>query len=118
MFEDPTLLSSSCVSSLSASWENMHSSLLTQFPVVWNSLQGNSRKIGVKEKHSQRRWTHLNSKINTNSSHFQLGAWNFTRHGKRCTSIYACTYKESLCVVTSEGYHACKDSGRLGHKIQ
>lgn len=26
--------------------------------------------------------------------------------------------RESLCVVTSEGYHACKDSGRLGHKIQ
>lgn len=96
MFEDPTLLSSSCVSSLSASWENMHSSLLTQFPVVWNSLQGNSRKRGVKEKHSQRRWTHLNSKINTNSSHFQLGAWNFTRHGKRCTSIYASLFVWSL----------------------
>lgn len=30
----------------------MHSSLLTQFPVVWNSLQGNSRSVGIKEKHS------------------------------------------------------------------
>lgn len=36
------LLSRSCVSSLRESCENMHSSPLTQFPVVWNSLQGNS----------------------------------------------------------------------------
>lgn len=43
-----TLLSSSLVSSLRLSWENMHSLLLTQLPVVWNSLQGNSRGVSVK----------------------------------------------------------------------
>lgn len=39
----PTLSRSSCVSSVSGSWENMQSSALMQFPVVWNSLQGKSR---------------------------------------------------------------------------
>lgn len=45
---DITLSKSSRVSSVSGSWENMQSSPLMQFPVVWYNLQGKSRSRLVK----------------------------------------------------------------------
>lgn len=42
-----TLSKSSLVSSVSGSWENMQSSPLMQFPVVWYNLQGKSRSHGT-----------------------------------------------------------------------
>lgn len=45
---DITLSKSSRVSSVSGSWENMQSSPLMQFPVVWYNLQGKSRSWLIK----------------------------------------------------------------------
>lgn len=49
---DITLSKSSLVSSVRGSWENMQSSPLMQFPVVWYNLQGKSRSQCVKAKNT------------------------------------------------------------------
>lgn len=82
----------------------MHSSPFTQFPVVWNNLQGNSRNNESQggtsvDKHKQKTLLTYDV-ILINATLDQVKAADLSYLG------------------SSEGYHACRDSGRLGHRTQ